>query len=92
MKLRTRANRLEKLFNQTPRVFRREDWEKLIQDYKRIGAETNVFHWERKLANVDALLKMEHTPMMPRDQPLPQLPQARDAPDDLMYWNTRKDM
>lgn len=92
MKLRSRANQLERLFNQAPRVFRREDWEKLIADYEAIGAETNVFHWERKLANVDSLLKMEHTPMILGDKPLPQLPQARDAPEALMYWRTRKDM
>ena len=112
LKLRTRANELEKKFNQSPRIFNRSEWDALIEGYKKIGAESNVTHWTRKLANAESLIQMEHVPMtalgddnipwqldlMPkREEPKadrarsPQ-PQARDAPEELMYWPGRKDI
>ena len=101
-KLRTQANRLERKFNLSPRLFDREAWENLVADYAEIGAVSNAAHWRDKLRNVDSLLRMEHTPMVPGDDTPWQLEEGPKAPrtqtvrpdmdDQYLYWTGRSDI
>ena len=103
--LRTQANRLEQKFNLSPRLFDREAWENLVADYAEIGAVSNAAHWRDKLRNVDSLLRMEHTPMVPGDDTPWQLEEDRqgkpaappvkvrdDMDDQYLYWTGRSDI
>jgi hypothetical protein len=91
--LTAQALRLERDFNQTPRLFDPAAWEKLIQGYEAIGATANATHWAGKLANAATLIEMEFTPDKPGDRPW-QLEgiEVREAPDHLLYWVDRKDI
>ena len=75
--LSRRRQELIELFGQTPRIYNREDWRRLLAEYRQHGLDCNVANVEARISAYETILRNEYTP--------------DDADNDFGPWQLRED-